>query len=101
MCGTIISILFISPSFHNELIMVDALVDATPMRGICLDRNHLTTLIIPVSDLLRTYSYFWHMFDYDILSLPQGPTDQWCDFDSHVFHTRSTMLWCTDVNHPN
>jgi hypothetical protein len=89
------------PSLHNELMMVDALVDATPMREICLDQKHLTTSLITVSDLLGTYSYFWHMFGSDILSLPQGPTDHWRDFDSHVFHTRSTMLWRTDLTHPN
>jgi hypothetical protein len=101
MCGTIILIPFISPSLHNESMMVDAVADVTPVREICLDQKHLTTSIITISNLLETYSYFWHMFDFDILSLPQGPIDHWRDFDSHVFRTRSTMLWCTDLTHPN
>jgi hypothetical protein len=75
MCGTIISIPFISPNLHNEMMMVDALADVTLVRAICLDRKYLMISIITVSDLLRTYSYFWHMFGSNILSLPQGPTD--------------------------
>jgi hypothetical protein len=70
----IIFIPFISPSLHNELMMVDALVDATPVRAISLDWKNLMTSLITLSDILGNYSYFWHMFSSDIISLPQGPT---------------------------
>ena len=101
MCGTIILIPFIFPSLHNELMMVDALADATPVRAICLDRKHLTTSLITVSDLLGTYSYFWHMLNSDILSQSQGKIDHWRDFESQVFRTWFIMMWHTDITHPN